>query len=167
MRKTISVALLAVLSAFVVTGCGAAASGGGAATTPVAATDADPMEMDRQLARCMRDNGVDWPDPGPNGLPEGFDPTRLDQMALNVALQACAQYTVAEEDLPAPTPEDIEADRQLAQCMREKGIPMPDATGNQVLDELPGIDVTSPSFTAAFETCAQAALAPTSTGANG
>ncbi|MFI7221578.1 hypothetical protein ACIBO5_00040 [Nonomuraea angiospora] len=41
----------------------------------------DPEQVDqlRELARCMRENGVDWPDPNPDGTFTSDTPLKLDR----------------------------------------------------------------------------------------
>ncbi|MFG2056824.1 hypothetical protein ACGFI9_22650 [Micromonospora sp. NPDC048930] len=56
--------------------------------------DPEQVEQVRQLAKCMRENGVpDFPDPGPDGAIElkggtGFDP---DSPTMKAALEKCRQ----------------------------------------------------------------------------
>jgi hypothetical protein len=51
--------------------------------------EAEMMDQELALAQCMRDNGVDWPDPDPSGnnmieLGDGIDPE-----TINTAVDAC------------------------------------------------------------------------------
>jgi hypothetical protein len=60
---------------------------GGAVSTP----DAQTLEQLRQYAQCMRDHGVDMPDPNPDGglLIQKSGGTRPDDAAFQAAQEAC------------------------------------------------------------------------------
>lgn len=135
--------LIAAFGAVVVLGLGgcgktddgaqvASANGGSAATTtPLDQPVADEDELRQQFAQCMRDNGVDIPDaePGSGGKlrVEGNGPNKEKMQA---AMEACRKYLPNGGERAAPSPEDLEKMRQMAQCMREHGVDMPDPDPN-------------------------------------
>lgn len=122
--------------------------------------------MDREkamlaFAACMRDEGVDFPDPGPDGelrleVDEG------DEEAWRAAEQACED--LRPEMAPMTDAQQTElADQLLAQaaCMRERGWDMPDPEittpadgGVQFLFPRPlDIDFDDPEFQADNQAC--------------
>jgi hypothetical protein len=100
-----------------------------------AGSDEDQM---RAFAKCMRENGVDMPDPEPGGgmsraIPAG------DAEKMNKASEACDKL-LPNGGKPKPlSPEDLDKARKTAKCMREHGIDMPDPDPNS-----PGITIGSP-----------------------
>lgn len=119
---------LAAVAALALAGCAkqeapgiATADGGGVAGTP----SADPQEMARLLARCMRDNGIEVDDPDGQGV-KGVvgQQQHFDKQKFAQAMEKCRQYA-PEGGAPrkAIAPEDIDLMRRHAQCMREHGFP--------------------------------------------
>ena len=124
--------------------------------------------IDAQLAfaRCMRKQGLDFPDPGADAARE-FDPasqgvkeTRLEQAEAN-----CRKELEAVRDAaPRRSPDDLASDRErtlsFARCMREHGQDVPDPA---VGDESGGTSVsvpadakTNPQFLEAQKKCESA-----------
>jgi hypothetical protein len=98
-----------------------------------AGSDEDQM---RAFAKCMRENGVDMPDPEPGG--GGF--TRAmpaeDAEKMNKAGEVCNKL-LPNGGKPKPlSPEDLDKARKTAKCMRDHGINMPDPDPNS-----PGITI--------------------------
>ena len=146
-----------------VAGCSLAACGGDDGTP---AADAErPAGSTRQamadFAQCMRENGVDVPDPG--GADER-GPVEIsgNPEDLREAEEACAEY---RDEIPAPDLTDEQArelkDAALAhsRCMREQGLDFPDpqfdAEGGAMVQIGPGsgIDFNDPDFRKAQEAC--------------
>lgn len=137
-RRTFGAAL-AVAGLLALSACGGAAEGDGVAS---AGGDANSTAEDTEqgslleeaqalaFAECMRDNGVDMPDPAPGqeGLSEALHGVEdsYDQATIDEALTAC------EELLPQRAHEgghDQERDEDmlaLAECLREQGLDVPD-----------------------------------------
>jgi hypothetical protein len=115
--------------------CGLALSACGA-DDPAAEPAADRQQANRDAmlayAQCMRENGVDMPDPEPGqrGIrlraPKGVTPEQME-----TAEQACRKHL---DDIEAPElseeqqKEFQEAALAHARCMREHGIDIPDPT---------------------------------------
>jgi len=156
--------LLVALVALMTTACSAsdkgdAQRGGGAAS-------ADPQSAALAWARCMRENGVDIPDPRPQddgaGGDVGFAPglggpmPGGDEEAFTAAKKACAEYA---EDMGGPGGDGFsEDDKQrmvdFARCMREQGIDMPDPDFDGSDGEMGvQIDPDDPNFAAAHKAC--------------
>ncbi|MDD9376998.1 hypothetical protein M8Z33_10020 [Streptomyces sp. ZAF1911] len=97
---------------------GSGGSGGG--------TDADNA---LKLRKCLRDNGVDAPDPKPGEDPRGMTVgAGADQEALKKAMEKCGMSAPGGGgEMP-----QAEKDKALAQakCMRDHGFDMPDPEFN-------------------------------------
>ncbi|QFG26525.1 hypothetical protein [Actinomadura sp. WMMB 499] len=148
--------------------------GGGAAGR--AAGDRDGM---REFAQCMRDNGVDMPDPSADGrveIRQSAAPGERDgqdgQDKAVAAQEKCRHLMPNGGEPPTPDPAHIAAMRAHSQCMRDNGIagyPDPNPDGSMLLEGEKGgdIDPQSPGFKKALEACAKHAPdgeGPSSTG---
>ncbi|HEU4656201.1 MAG TPA: hypothetical protein VFR97_01685 [Capillimicrobium sp.] len=145
----------AACAALALTACGG--DGGGEA----AATAGDPDQARLEWARCMREHGVDVPDPDPDGRIE----MRLEpgsQAQMERAQEACREL---QEAAAPPLSEEertelYDAAVEFSQCMREHGVDMPDpqqAEGGGILMRMPEggrmPDMESPAFQRAQEAC--------------
>jgi hypothetical protein len=93
-------------------------------TTP---SQQDPEEAALEFAQCMREHGVDMPDPSPNGgITLNARPG--DEQKIQEAQEACAP--LLEDARPQLTEEQRIAMQEgflaFARCMREHGIDFPD-----------------------------------------
>lgn len=143
-----------------------AACGGSSGGRPAAAEDA-AFDGAVKFARCMRDNGVDMPDPqrasgssssgavriGGPGFRPGDPKTRKAEEACREHLR----FGGARDEL---SPEDQAKARDAflayARCMRKEGIDLPDPKPGQpglMLRAGGPIDPESPRFRAADEVC--------------
>jgi hypothetical protein len=157
----------------------AACSGGGRSNgvaslsgskQPTATTTAKPSSKQEaqkaalEFARCMRQHGIDMPDPqfNGNGITQGFTARRggkgPDDPKFKAAQQACNKY------LPnggQPTKPNLQEQQQMlafARCMRQHGIDVPDpgASGGIEVKGRPGtVNPDSPKFKAAEQACQQ------------
>jgi hypothetical protein len=115
-------------------------------------------------ARCMREHGVDVPDPQPGkgGVvvispgEEGGDP-----QATERAAQACEKHL---RDVPPPRLSDEQKEEMRdaalvhARCMREHGIDFPDpkfSDDGSISVDARGLEPESPKMKAASEACAR------------
>lgn len=141
----------------------------------------DPEAAKLAFAQCMREQGVDMPDPqsGPNG---GFGFTiggdGSEPGELEAAMEACDHFLEdAEGERRELDPEMLDRMVDFAACMREHGIDMPDPQvdggrimvkgnvksgdggdggddgGPQTRANVLGIDPSSPEFQEAQEAC--------------
>jgi hypothetical protein len=149
-----AVALLVLGACNAAEGDGVASAGGEEnRASPEATEDAATLDEDLQalvFAECVRDNGVDMPDPGPGqqGLIDAFQSVArdYDRATLRRALSTCqdlmpqyAQQQHADDDWQL----------ELAECLREQGLEVSD---NPFEDAHSGaIDVNE--FSAAMEVC--------------
>ena len=146
----------------------------------------DPEDAALAFAQCVREHGVDMPDPQVGGNGEmsfsfrADGPDGLDREQLQEAQEACQELMPTGLGKPWDVPqEQRDAMLDFAQCMREHGIDMPDPqfeTGGRVMiggpgddGEGPKFDPRSDEFQAAQEAaatcsarCARAAAAPAS-----
>ncbi|GAA3554927.1 hypothetical protein GCM10022222_43190 [Amycolatopsis ultiminotia] len=90
-------------------------------------TDTDRGEQMRQFAKCMREHGIDMPDPKGDGsgatiaLPGGASDDKLTK-----AQDACKSL-LPNGGQPKPlSPQELDKARKEAKCMREHGVDMPD-----------------------------------------
>ena len=84
-----------------------------------------------KFAQCMRENGIDMPDPqGEDGRLSvaigGEDGAPLDQDKMKTAHEACKQHLPNGGEFKPPSPEEQDKMRQQAKCMRDKGYNWPD-----------------------------------------
>jgi hypothetical protein len=115
----------------------------------------DPEEAALAFAQCMREHGVDMPDPqvGSNGemsFSIGAGPGKGDRSQLQEAQEACQDLMPGAFGEPREIPqEQRDAMLAFAQCMRDNGIDMPDPvfeSGGRVMIGAPGDDGEGPRF---------------------
>ena len=144
----------------------ASLSGAGATTTTGGGKGGaakDPQQAALDFARCMREHGVDMPDPevddqgrikariGAGGAGKRPDPAKLD-----AAQKACGSLMGGGDGDRQLDPAERDAMVAFARCMREHGIDMPDPTGDGVVmrrDDKGGPDPESEAFKAAEQAC--------------
>jgi hypothetical protein len=163
---------LAVALAVVLTGCGGESDSGGVAslTDTTSTTESgdggstgnekDSKEAALDFAKCMREHGVDMPDPGSGGELR-LQVTPGTERKVQEAQQACQHFM---EDAAPRLSEEQEAVMKdalldFARCMREHGIDMPDpefGKGGIVTQKNRfgrGTDPDDPKFRAAQKAC--------------
>ncbi|MFG2002758.1 hypothetical protein ACGFNU_26720 [Spirillospora sp. NPDC048911] len=117
----------------VLAGCGGAegsgvASAGGTAVSASPSASLSAEEADLKFAQCMRENGVNVPDPKPGTdrrdvrLGKGIDRSKLEG-----AMKKCRPFLEAGGKMPdLKDPKVRDAMTKFAQCMRQNGVDMPD-----------------------------------------
>jgi hypothetical protein len=174
MRRDLRLALALLGLGLALAACGgspdgdrvASLSGNGATgTTNGTAEDADkdPQQAALDFARCMREHGVNMPDPevdeqgrirvriGAGGGGERPDPKKLE-----AAQQACGSLMGGGDGDRQLDPAERDAMVAFARCMREHGIDMPDPTGEGLMvrrDGKDGPDPRSEKFQEAEQAC--------------
>ncbi|MET7423113.1 hypothetical protein [Dactylosporangium sp. NPDC005555] len=135
-RTASALGLLLVLG-LAATGCARPGGGDGVASaggTPTASAASgagtsrpDPVKDQENFlryAQCMREQGIDMPDPQIDGgavsmvLPQGTDKAKVD-----AANAKCKQFLPNGGEPMKADPEMQERMRRFAQCMRENGLP--------------------------------------------
>jgi hypothetical protein len=162
---------------------GEATSNSNSAGATGTTTPTDPAEAALAFAKCMRDHGVDVPDPvvqdggagggggvmiavngGPNGSTP-FDATAMDE--ANKACQPIMEKAAGSFDPPSPEEQEKAKAQALAfaKCMREHGVDMPDpqfGDNGTITQSIggptgsgPPKDVDAKAMQAASEACGQ------------
>jgi hypothetical protein len=137
----------------------ASAGSGGTSAPPASATQQGTTEEQAQkFAQCMRDNGVDMPDPEPGGGFGGGAETDIDRNspAFQKAMDACRSHLPGGGDLSKLDPKLIDQIRALTQCLRDNGVNVPDPDPNSPMlgmEAMQNIDRESPVFKKAMEAC--------------
>ena len=166
MRTTGALALGLLLAA-AGAGCGGptggaqVASAGGTPTAGASAAATRDADAPLKFSQCMREQGMSWfPDPQPAGgglritVPKGTDKAKVD-----AAMAACKQWAPDGGDRGKADPQRLEQGRQLAQCMRDNGVPDfpdPQPDGSVRLDGSKlGTGPGNPTFDKADEACSK------------
>jgi hypothetical protein len=125
----------------------------------------DTREAALKFSQCMREHGMTWfPDPQPGGGLTIRTPKGLDSKKMEAAHEACKKYEPNGGVPPKMNAADLEKARQMAQCMREHGVPKfpdPDPNGAIIIKrgEL-GSGPGDPTFDKAQQQCAKYGPAP-------
>lgn len=161
-RTGFTLGLLLVLS---VAGCGgpdgddgvATAGGTGSVTSSAKPDGRSDQERGLKFAQCMRELGIDIPDPQDGRveirLPEGVDPQKA-----QAAMQQCKQYLPNGGQPQKADPQVVEQQRKFAQCMRDNGVsnfPDPDENGGLKIEGGSGLSPDDPKMQAAQQVCAR------------
>ncbi|MDT7729564.1 MAG: hypothetical protein QOI21_6140 [Actinomycetota bacterium] len=145
MRKRHGFVLVASVLLALATGC-AAGDGGGDKIASIATPEksgepgADPAadkgteeDQMRAFAKCMREHGIDMPDPqvSPDGKGMGLtvhsgEGKDIDMTKMDAANEACRTLLPNGGQMKPLDPAEMDKMRQDAKCMREHGIDMPD-----------------------------------------
>jgi hypothetical protein len=173
-RLAVLVAMLALVLAVAACGDGgnntdgvASLSGANKATTTTAAGPASKQDVQQAalaFARCMRQHGIDMPDPQFNGnvtsqkftgRPGSKGP---DDPKFKAAQQACNKYLPNGGQPTKPNPQEQQQMLAFARCMRQHGINIPDPKpggGIEIQGGPGGVNPDSPTFKAAQQACQQ------------
>ncbi len=134
---------------------GVATAGGARPGASATAAAQDKQEQGRRFAACMREHGVDMPDPG-DGEQMRADLAKVDKDKLAPAMEACKTLLPNGGESVQLDPQQVEKLRTFAKCMRENGVeefPEPDDTGNLRLEGALDGWRTNPEFAKALEKC--------------
>jgi hypothetical protein len=104
------------------------------ADQPTASGSRDQRQAALNFAKCMRQHGINMPDPKISGTGRNLvdivqeGPTGVDQKdpRLKAAQQACQRYLPTGSQSNRPDPWRRQREVQFARCMRQHGIDMPD-----------------------------------------
>jgi hypothetical protein len=145
----------------------ASLNGGGATSTSAnpgsgsgnAQSDAAQQDAMVKFAQCMRQHGINMPDPSPAGggrgaieaIPGSKDSAGMQKMQ--------AASTACDKLLPnggKPTAQDEQRQLKFAQCMRAHGVDIPDPNPNPTGPQNGiSISMNDPKTKAALSACAQ------------
>ncbi|AGM09834.1 hypothetical protein AB0E55_24640 [Amycolatopsis keratiniphila] len=141
MRKRPMAVLIAGAVFALVAGCGGGGDGGdkvASISSPPAAGTGDGKQADnvsdeekfRTYRKCMREHGIEMPEPKPDGSGQDavtFDARDMpDEKKMNAASEACKKLLPNGGEIKPPSPEELDKMRKEAKCMREHGIDFPD-----------------------------------------
>lgn len=144
-------------------GCGGTGDGGddvasvsGKNTTEQGKDETGGSDQDKALkfAKCMREHGVDMPDPevsqdGGIGISiNGGDKAKVDK-----ADKECRHLMPNGGEPPKPSPEDLDRMREEAQCLRDHGIDVKDPTMDNPGIQIEGAGPEDEKFRKAMEEC--------------
>ena len=134
-------------------------------------TGADSEELSDEeaalaFAQCMRDQGVDFPDPSVDsdgrlslrlrGGPQGSGPfAGLSREEVQELVSPCSQFLeaiVGQADRPDPAEREDDL-LEFAQCVREGGFELPDPDFTSGGNPFGDLDFRDPDFQAAAEDC--------------
>jgi hypothetical protein len=143
---------------------GIASAGGTGSASAHPTASVDPEEQARAFAQCMREHGVDMPDPetvGGGGSGSGgvrITVTGAPGAGMDAAMNACKDKLPNGGTPPSMSPEQQEQLRAFAQCMRDHGVDMPDPDPNSGGLRIsssggPAFGPDDPTFKAAQEAC--------------
>ncbi|WP_206785213.1 hypothetical protein [Amycolatopsis sp. MtRt-6] len=139
----IRIAVAALGTALLLGGCGAKPDDGSKVASistppktggPAAADNSGKSDEDkmREFAKCMREHGVDMPDPKPAGDGKGMiavgpgEGGDTDRSKAEAAHNACKTLLPNGGEMKPPSAEELDKMRRQAKCMREHGVDMPD-----------------------------------------
>jgi hypothetical protein len=124
----------AVAAALALGACGG--SGGGGGSSNASNPQDKAFEGALKFSKCMRDHGVDFPDPqrvGSGGIKltgKGINPNDPKMKAAQQACQKYMQVGGGQTLDPAKRAQLQEAGLKYASCMRQHGVDMPDPQFN-------------------------------------
>ncbi|MFD4373373.1 hypothetical protein [Streptomyces sp. NPDC058486] len=152
------------------TGGGSGGGGGGGGEDELALY----VKGQREWVTCMRDNGIDVPDPDETGqvdlsgqgLALKKNPKFIDASKKCSAKKPAVPESVEAANRPKLTPEQIKTKREYAACMQKNGAedfpdPGPDGYGDEVNSGAPEWNQSSAGAQRAARTCAPIIGAPT------
>lgn len=114
-------------------------------------SEVDPEQAELDFYECMREHGVDLPDPDPGqpGLQLRLPPGEEAQAAA----EECRQLLPNGGEPPEVDAGQLEALRAFTGCMREHGIDMADPGADGTLSMPQGTNPESPEFQTAMSEC--------------
>ncbi|GAA1992173.1 hypothetical protein [Amycolatopsis minnesotensis] len=80
----------------------------------------------RAFAKCMREHGVDMPDPQPGGMGTTMKIEAGGEAKMKAAEEACRKLLPNGGEMKKPDAKQLDEMRKQAKCMREHGVDMPD-----------------------------------------
>ena len=123
-------------------------------TTTITSEELSLVDSELLLAQCIRDNNYELEDPKKPGdlrrilTPIFIEMNQEEQQELYSIIEICAdEYDIPLDAREEATPEQqaqlLDAELEIAQCIREKGLDVPDPTNeNGLRDTLPQYVIT-------------------------
>jgi hypothetical protein len=151
-----------LLATGLLAGCGSGAAANGASSTTTSNMSAGALKF----SQCMRDHGINIPDPQSNGNGgfgvriqggSGAGQFRPDDPKFKAAQDACSKYLPNGGQLtPEQQAQAQQNALQFARCMRDHGINIPDpqtSGGGIKLEGPTGVNPDDPKFQQAQQAC--------------
>jgi hypothetical protein len=164
-RRAIRGGLLVIVIAVGVSACGSSAT----SSTSASGSTNNPARYQARLnlAKCLRGQGLNVPDPSPNAGPAGGGGVfrslaNLPQSQVQSAMTACKQYVAAAFPRLNLSPAQQAQFRaefvKFAECMRSHGVNVPDPStstggGFGLRRAFGSVDRNSPVFRSALAAC--------------
>jgi hypothetical protein len=186
-KPWIGVAVLAIVAALAVAGCGGSSSSGSSSSeesgasssSQAAAPGPGHFEISEEARTCLKEQGLEPPEggkPPAGGGPEGGPPAGFGGAGgkggkLKEAFEACGVEGPMGKGKPGGAPTNSAAFRssvkKYAACVRENGyaMPEPNLSGEGPVFSQSEINQEDPKFKAASEKCESILKAPESGGA--
>lgn len=162
LKPSLASAVALLLCSLAFAACGGGDSGNGSESGSSSGNAVADDEAGLEFAECMREEGVDVPDPQAGGGPiqgEG-GPGFLDDPAAQEALEKCQEELgdVGPQNLSASEQQELEdAALEFAECMREQGVDVPDPQFGEGpgggFGQALGEEADTPAFQEASEAC--------------
>ncbi|GIF50090.1 hypothetical protein DFJ67_3137 [Asanoa ferruginea] len=164
-RQRLAYAVIPIALLLALSGCGGDDGGDGngvaslggtptASASSGAAAPADEGERALKFAQCMREQGIDMPDPEIDGgrISQRINARRGDN--VEAAQEKCKQYAPSGGPGGKPDPKALESMLAHAKCMRDNGVeafpdPDPDKGGIRINEAI----ANDPDFAAAQKKC--------------
>ncbi|MEV4621697.1 hypothetical protein AB0J74_23680 [Asanoa sp. NPDC049573] len=137
-----------------------ATAGGGAATAGPSPSAVSDEERGRRFTECMREHGVDLPDPQPGGK-LGASLDGVDKDKVFAAVDACREFMPNGGADAKLDPGQLDRQRAFAECMRANGVPDfpdPDPEGGAIREYI--LDKHDDDVLAALDQCRDIVPAP-------
>jgi hypothetical protein len=168
-RTTLGMLVAAPLLLMALVACGpeddstSIATAGGAAAHSATARPSIPkdrQEQRLQLAQCLRDHGINVPDPDANGQPGGGGAAAIATQnpdKFNKAMDACRQFAGGADVRRTFSPEDQQKMLEYTQCLRAHGVEISDPDASSGRAQLQNLTKArnDPNFPQAQKECAQ------------
>ncbi|MFG1997657.1 hypothetical protein ACGFNU_00750 [Spirillospora sp. NPDC048911] len=129
-RQTLAALAMVPMLALCLPACG---GNGGTANAQPSSKKTDQLSAMRAFAKCMRDNGIDMPDPQTDGSGGIKVEVRAEKAGkgdgpekMKAAEAKCRHLQPNGGKPPKLSREEVAKMRAFAKCMREHGIEMPD-----------------------------------------
>lgn len=139
-RRTLAglTAMLALPALLIGLSACAPASGGNGSQTPDAGAGQQLTLTEWQLkySACMRDEGIDMPDPDAAGtltVTSGGDPAAMEAAAQKCRADLGDPPPISAEEKEAAEQQALEWGKKVAECYRENGYDMPDPKAGEQL----------------------------------
>lgn len=128
MISRIQCAALAIAMTAGLAGCG----GGGGSAAAAKSSPATLADQALAYARCLRDHGVDVPDPNPNNPAISLPKASSGNQSVQAALHAC-QSKAPPKLSSGSDPAAQDHNLAVARCLRSHGVNVPDPQPGQPL----------------------------------